>query len=70
MEGIMAITTMDNGWVSDSFSFDSPYGVFGDSLCMPQEQYDALTADEIAAMKQARFDNWVAIIETPADPVA
>lgn len=66
----MSITTMDNGWVSDSFSFDSPYGMFCDALCMPQEQYDALTADEIAAMKQARFDNWIAVIETPADPVA
>jgi len=54
--------------VSDSFEIgEEPY-VLRDALVIPQSQYDALTPEEIQAMKQARYDAWIAIINTPTDP--
>ena len=34
--------------------------IFSDVISMPQDEYNALTEDDIAALKQARFDAWVA----------
>lgn len=48
------------------FQFDSKYGTFSDALHLPDDH--ALSFDEIEQLKQQRFDNWIAIIETPADP--
>jgi hypothetical protein len=54
--------------VSDSFEIgEEPY-VLKDALVMTQAEYDALTPEEIQAMKQARYDAWIAIINTPTDP--
>jgi len=36
--------------------------MFSDALVMPSDQYNALTADEIAAMKQQRYDNCLALV--------
>ena len=48
------------------FEFESQYGVFRDAIYLAEDhQY---TADEINAMKQQRFDNWIAIIEAPPPP--
>jgi hypothetical protein len=45
----MAIIILENGWVSDSFTIgESPS--FTDAIVMPADDYNALTADEIAAM--------------------
>jgi len=47
-----------------NFSFDTPYGRFSDALNFGDE----LPSDaEIEAMKQARLDNWIAIITAPAE---
>lgn len=35
---------------------------FRDALWMPQEEYDASSAERINALKQERFDNWLAIV--------
>jgi hypothetical protein len=35
---------------------------FRDALWMTQEEYDAAPAASIDAMKQERFDNWLAIV--------
>lgn len=35
---------------------------FRDALWMTQEEYDATPAASIDAMKQERFDNWLAIV--------
>ena len=35
---------------------------FRDALWMTQEEYDATPASTIDAMKQERFDNWLAIV--------
>ena len=57
----MAIITLEDGLISDSFTMgDAP--MFSDALVMPSDQYNALTADEIAAMKQQRYDNWLALV--------
>ena len=45
------------------FEFDSPYGVFRDALHLPDDH--GMTDDQIQAMKQQRFDNWLAIINSP-----
>ena len=46
-----------------NFSFSSQYGTFSDALYLPDDH--AFTDVEIEAMKQARFDNWVAVITAP-----
>ena len=45
------------------FEFDSQYGVFRDALHLPDDH--GMTDDEIQAMKQQRFDNWIAIVTAP-----
>lgn len=49
------------------FEFESKYGVYRDALHLPEDH--GLSDEQIAAMKQQRFDNWIAIIETPAPEV-
>ena len=45
------------------FEFESKYGVFRDAIHLPDDH--GMTDDQVAAMKQQRFDNWIAIIEAP-----
>jgi len=45
------------------FEFDSQYGVFRDALHLPDDH--TFTDDEIQAMKQQRYDNWLTIINAP-----
>ncbi len=46
------------------FEFVHPvHGVYKDALCLPDDC--SLTDPEIEAMKQQRYDNWVAYIESP-----
>jgi hypothetical protein len=35
---------------------------YRDAIWMTQEEYDATSSDTIEAMKQERFDNWLAIV--------
>ena len=49
--------------VKIDFSFSSQYGTFSDALHLPDDH--GLSDAEIQAMKQARFDNWVAVITAP-----
>jgi hypothetical protein len=74
----MAIKILEDGRIADEFEIGEEPHVLKDALVMRVSDYDALTPDEIAAMKQARYDNWYAIVtappvetpveETPADP--
>jgi hypothetical protein len=52
---------------------------FSDAICLTQDQWDALSANDLVAMQDARFDAWIAVInapppdpgsEPPADPPA
>jgi hypothetical protein len=45
------------------FEFDTPHGVFRDALHFPPDH--SFTEEEIAAMKQQRLDNWLAIVNAP-----
>ena len=58
----MTITVLDNGWISDSFTIGEslPYN---DAIVMPPDQYNALTLDQIEAMKQDRYDKWIVMIK-------
>ena len=50
--------------VKIDFSFSSQYGTFSDALHLPDDH--GLSDEQIEAMKQARFDNWVAVITAPS----
>lgn len=45
------------------FEVDTPYGVYRDALHLPLDH--TLSQEEIDAMKQARVDNWIALITAP-----
>jgi len=64
----MTATTLENGLVSDAFSFETQYGRFSDALVMTADEYAALSDEAITALKQARLDRWLAIF-TPQDAV-
>ena len=45
------------------FEFETQYGVFRDALYLPEDH--TFTAEQIAAMKQERVDNWIAVVSAP-----
>lgn len=45
------------------FEFESNFGVYRDALYLPEDH--TYTDDEINAMKQERFDNWIAVVTAP-----
>lgn len=45
------------------FEFDSQFGVFRDALHLPDDH--TFSEADIQAMKQQRFDNWIAIVTAP-----
>jgi len=48
------------------FEFNTKYGTYRDALYLPNDH--GLTEAEIDALKQARVDNWLAIVEAPPPP--
>jgi hypothetical protein len=70
----MGIVYLEDGRMADEFEIGTEPYVLKDALVMRPEDYTLLTADEISAMKQSRYDNWIAIVtaspaeELPADP--
>jgi hypothetical protein len=38
---------------------------YRDAIWMTQEEYDASVSTDIDALKQQRFDNWLAIVNAP-----
>lgn len=50
--------------VKIDFVFDTKFGKFADALHLPDDH--GLSDADIEAMKQHRFDNWVAIITAPS----
>ena len=75
---LMAIKILEDGRIADEFEIGEEPHVLKDALVMRVSDYDSLTPDEIIAMKQARYDKWIAIIlappvevpveDVPADP--
>jgi hypothetical protein len=70
----MPINILEDGRLADDFEIGTEPYILKDALVMRQKDYDVLTPDEIIAMKQARYDKWIAIVtappvdEFPADP--
>jgi hypothetical protein len=64
MGTLMAIVNLEDGRIADEFEIGQEPNVLRDALVMTSEEYNLLTPDEIAAMKQARYDNWLAVIST------
>jgi hypothetical protein len=62
----MGIVYLEDGRLADEFEIGTEPFVLKDALVMQPAKYEALTPDEIAAMKQARYDNWYAVVTAPA----
>jgi hypothetical protein len=62
----MAVVTLDDGLISDSFQIGQEPWILKDAIVMLADQYNALTPEELAAMKQKRYDNWYAIVTNPS----
>lgn len=50
------------------FEFDTEYGLYRDALHLPDDH--GLTEAEIQALKQERVDNWIAVVNPPAESIA
>jgi hypothetical protein len=74
----MAIKFLEDGRIAEEFEIGEEPHILKDALVMRVSDYESFTPDEITAMKQTRYDNWIAIInappveapveEAPADP--
>jgi hypothetical protein len=63
----MAIKVLDDGRIADEFEIGEEPHVLKDALVMRMSEYEALAPEQIQAMKQARYDNWIAIITAPQE---
>ena len=63
----MAIKQLDDGHIADEFEIGEEPHILKDALIMTQADYDAMTPDEVQAVKQSRYDNWIAIILAPQE---
>jgi hypothetical protein len=63
----MAIKVLDDQRIADEFEIGEEPHVLKDALVMRMSEYEALTPEQIQAMKQARYDNWIAIITAPQE---
>lgn len=61
----MAIKYLEDGRIADEFEIGDEPHVLKDAIVMRPEDYAQYSASEIAAMKQARYDNWIAIVTAP-----
>ena len=49
--------------VQINFTIPTIYGDFSDAIYKTMEEYDAMTPEELEALKQERVNNWVKIIK-------
>ena len=61
----MAIKYLEDGRIADEFEIGDEPHVLKDAIVMRPEDYAQFSAIEIAAMKQQRYDNWIAIVIAP-----
>lgn len=61
----MAIKHLEDGRIADEFEMGAEPYVLNDAIVMRPEDYAQYSADEISAMKQARYDNWITIVTAP-----
>lgn len=58
---------LENGWFKFDFEKTDGTYTFRDAIHLPPDHN--LTEDEIEAMKQQRFDNWLSHINTPSENI-
>ncbi len=61
----MGIVYLEDGRIADEFVIGEVPFTLSDALVMQPEEYEKLTPEEIAAMKQSRYDKWYAFVTTP-----
>ena len=61
----MAIKQLEDGRIADEFEIGDGPHVLKDALIMTLEAHSALSLDELQAMKQARYDRWLALVTAP-----
>ncbi|CAB4131004.1 hypothetical protein UFOVP122_46 [uncultured Caudovirales phage] len=62
----MGIVYLEDGRLADQFQIGTEPYVLSDALVMRPEDYALLSEEDVAAMKQVRYDNWYAIVTAPA----
>lgn len=65
----MAVVQLDDGRIADEFEIGAEPHILKDAIVMDPTDYEALTPDEIAALKQARYEKWIAIINAPPEEI-
>ena len=65
----MPVVAIEGGLISDSFEIgEYPY-ILNDAIVMPEEQYNALTEEDLISLKQQRYDNWYSHVTTVSEEV-
>lgn len=60
---------LPSGMVSITFSATDGAYTLNDAIVVLQPQYDTMTYAEIEAEEQRRWDQWIAIVNPPEEPV-
>ena len=55
---------MENDLISFRFQMGEAPFFYSDAIVMTQEDYDALTSEQVAAIQQERYDRWYKIVTT------
>ena len=63
----MPVQDIPDNMVQDVFEMGAEPYLFQDAIVMPKAQYDALTPEQIQAIKQKRYDDWLAIVNPPEE---
>ena len=61
--------TLPNGMISVTFSATDGTYTLKDAIVVLQSQYDAMTPADIQAEEQRRWDDWIAIVNPPAEEI-
>jgi hypothetical protein len=60
---------LPSGMVSITFSATDGTYTLNDAIVVLQPQYDTMTYAEIETEEQRRWDQWIAIVNPPEEPV-
>ena len=61
----MAIKMLEDGRIADEFEIGEEPFILHDALVMQASEYELFTPEQLVAMKQARYDNWIAVVTAP-----
>jgi len=60
----MNYTVLNNGWYQIAFEIPhEQYGIYRDAIVLSPSDYASITEDQVEAMKQGRFNDWVAALQ-------